>query len=65
MRKLTLELDDLAVESFATVVAPDEAGGTVQGHMATNGNGSACSNHFSCAVGCTDQVSCAMPCTTA
>lgn len=35
MRKLRLELDELAVESFATQAAPREGPGTVRGHDLT------------------------------
>ncbi len=40
MKKLSLEMDDLRVESFSTVEAPGADRGTVQGHEIT---GSKCS----------------------
>ena len=61
MRKLKLDVDNLAVESFAPECARQE-GGTVLGHDATKG-GNTC-NNFSCQVGCTYQESCYNPCTT-
>jgi hypothetical protein len=61
MRKLKLDLDDLAVESFIPESVRDQRGGTVHGHDATK-NANTC-NNFSCQVGCTYQESCYMPCT--
>lgn len=37
MRKKTLDLDGLVVDSFATTSAPDERRGTVHAHDATQG----------------------------
>ncbi|HSU12528.1 hypothetical protein [Longimicrobium sp.] len=62
MRKLKLDLDDLAVESFAPASVRNESGGTVHAHDATR-NANTC-NNFSCQAGCTFQESCYNPCAT-
>ena len=62
MRKLKLDVDNLAVESFTPGAVRGEHGGTVHAHQATR-NGNTC-NNFSCQVGGTDPDSCSMPCTT-
>jgi hypothetical protein len=62
MRKLKLDLEHLAVESFTPASVRGECGGTVHGHDATR-NANTC-NNFSCQVGCTYQESCYNPCAT-
>lgn len=62
MRKLKLDVDSLAVESFTPESVRGERGGTVNGQDATKG-GNTC-NNFSCQVGCTFQESCTNPCLT-
>lgn len=51
MRKLKLDLDQLAVESFLAQTGRGERSGTVHANAPTN-NGNTC-NNFSCQVGCT------------
>lgn len=63
MRKLKLDVDNLAVESFTPGAVRVEEHGTVHAHQNTRGNGNTC-NNFSCAVGCTYQESCYMLCAT-
>ncbi len=62
MRKLRLDVDELAVESFMAASAGSEPSGTVHAHAQTR-NANTC-NNFSCQVGCTYQESCYMPCAT-
>lgn len=59
MRKLKLNLDKLAVESFAPAAVRQERTGTVHGHHHTNGHNTC---QFSCWVGCTYEMSCYEPC---
>lgn len=61
MRKLKLQLDELAVESFTPVVVRQERTGTVHGHNHTRGHNSC---QFSCWVGCTYEMSCYEVCAT-
>lgn len=62
MRKLRLDADQLAVESFMAQSARSKASGTVHAHAQTR-NANTC-NNFSCQVGCTYDESCYMPCAT-
>ncbi|HWK89581.1 MAG TPA: hypothetical protein VNP72_06280 [Longimicrobium sp.] len=60
MRKLKLDLGELAVESFETAAAPGEAAaGTVHAHHHTRGHDSC---QFSCQLNCTYDMSCYNPC---
>lgn len=61
MRKLKLDVDKVAVETFTPESAPDTRGGTVHAHNHTKGHDTC---YFSCPVGCTAQVSCGSPCVT-
>ena len=58
MRKLMLDVDDLAVESFPTEARTPEPEGTVQAHMATN----RCVSSFtSCRADMRDACTCPPP----
>ncbi|HEU0016157.1 MAG TPA: pinensin family lanthipeptide [Longimicrobium sp.] len=59
MRKLKLDLDALAVESFETAADGAPAAGTVHAHHHTRGHDTC---QFSCELGCTNDVSCFNPC---
>jgi hypothetical protein len=63
MRKLKLDVDNLAVESFTPESARKAGGGTVHAHDAPTRNANTC-NNFSCQVGCTYDESCYNPCAT-
>lgn len=62
MRKVKLDLDTLAVDSFTLESARDESSGTVHAFY-NNTRGRTCDN-FSCWVGCTYQQSCYEVCAT-
>ena len=58
MRKLALDVNEIAVESFPTEPRIPEAEGTVQGHMATN----RCVSSFtSCRADMRDACTCPVP----
>lgn len=64
MRKLTLDVEELTVESFAPETSRLNArGGTVHAHNNTRGGQNTC-NNFSCQVGCTADMSCYSVCAT-
>lgn len=62
MKKLTLDVDALRVESFATEAAARGRGGTVHAHNHTRGNhftcGGTCDAADTCDCQVTDPVSC-------
>jgi hypothetical protein len=62
MRKLKLDVQNLRVESFAAVAAPEARGGTVHAHNHTRGGHPSC--YFSCQLDCTLDMSCNDPCAT-
>jgi hypothetical protein len=62
MRKLRLDLEELAVESFMPESMRGECSGTVHAHDAIMGPRTR--DNFSCQVGCTLQMSCNDPCAT-
>ena len=59
MKKLTLELDRLAVESFPTTAADDADRGTVAGAMATRAL--YCTNGDTCRTSCGRVGDCTCP----
>lgn len=63
MRKVKLNLDSLAVDSFTPDSTRGEYAGTVHAYANTRGNGNTC-NNFSCQLGCTYDQSCYNPCIT-
>jgi hypothetical protein len=68
MKKLTLDVDALQVESFATETAARGRGGTVHAHNHTRGNhltcGGTCDGGNTCNCPITAEVTCLEPCGT-
>jgi hypothetical protein len=62
MRKLKLQVEALAVESFTSQAERPAAPGTVHAHNHTRGGHNTC--QFSCQVGCTADQSCYEVCAT-
>ncbi|HEX5727551.1 MAG TPA: hypothetical protein VFX98_18910 [Longimicrobiaceae bacterium] len=63
MRKLTLDLDALAVDSFVAGTERRADAGTVHAHNHTRGNHQTCGNQLTCGNTCNAGLTCNCPIT--